>query len=266
VSTGARGMKLSVGVVVLGAFQSVSAFTAGGSKAFQSRPARVSAPIMAGGWGITDISPDGKLMQRVEGQTRRTWSFNDMSKDRVQVAMTSEGRPMTADIQLWIGPDWTPFTLKAYSEDGKVRPIQTIIGTRNKAAMIEVRNIGDYQFPFKAASDYAKGDMAALPKAMPDANPGQRCDGAGAVRSFPLGPAAQRAVVVLKTEGKQLNARIELLNAPNNPKQVFEVFTNNGELNSLCVCFEMPADESNTIRVINQATVEFPCYIHLAEE
>jgi hypothetical protein len=93
----------------------------------------------SGKWGLKDISPDGKFAQRVEGQTRKTWQFNDINQNRVQVAVTSEGRPMKADIQLWIGPDWTPFTLKAYTENGKTRPIQTIIGTRNKAAMIEVR-------------------------------------------------------------------------------------------------------------------------------
>ena len=69
---------------------------------------------------------------------------------------------------------------------------------------------------------------------------------------------------MLNTDGKQLNARVELLNAPNNPKQTFEVFTNNGELNSLCVAFNVP-DASSTLRVINLSSVEFPCYIHLLE-
>ena len=80
---------------------------------------------------------------------------------------------MHADVCLWLGPDWTPFTLKAYSEDGKTRPIQTLIGTRNKAAMIEVRNVFESEFPFKAASNYAKGEMAAVSKEMPSANPGE---------------------------------------------------------------------------------------------
>ena len=44
------------------------------------------------GWAIGDISPDGKLTQRVEGQTRKTWAFNDFSKDRVQ----SRSRPRAA--------------------------------------------------------------------------------------------------------------------------------------------------------------------------
>ena len=129
--------------------------------------------------------------------------------------------------------------------------------------MIEVRNVGEYEFPFKAASNYAKGAMALVPQEIPATTDGVRVDG-GALRSFPLDPSAQQLEVVLNTEGKQLNAKIELLNAPNNPKQTFEVFTNNGELNSLCVCFNTP-DAGNTVRIVNLAPVEFPCYIHLKE-
>jgi len=129
--------------------------------------------------------------------------------------------------------------------------------------MIEVRNIGEYEFPFKAAANYAQGEMAALPLDFPEENPGIRVDG-GALRSFPIDPMAEQLEVVLKTEGRQLNARIELLNAPNNPKQTYECFTNNGVLNSLCVAFNTP-DAGNTVRIVNLATVEFPLYIHLKE-
>jgi len=214
-------------------------------------------------WSMQEITPDGSLVQRVEGKTRKTWKFNDLTKDRVQVALTSEGRPVNSDIQLWLGPDWTPFTMKAYSEDGKLRPIQTLVGTRNKAAMIEVRNNGEYEFPIKAASNYAKGAMATVPQEIPATTAGERVDG-GALRSYPLDPSTEQLEVVIKTDGKQLNARIELLNAPNNPKQTFEIFTNNGELNSLCVCFQCP-DPGNTVRIVNLAPVEFPCNIFLNE-
>jgi hypothetical protein len=129
--------------------------------------------------------------------------------------------------------------------------------------MIEVRNRGEYEFPFNAASNYATDAMSALPAEIPKAHPGERCDG-GALRSFPLEASSEKLEVVLKTEGRQLNARIELLNAPNNPKQTFEVFTNNGDLNSLCVCFDLP-DAGNTVRIVNLAPQEFPCYIHLNE-
>merc|ERR1719506_2961855 len=214
-------------------------------------------------WTLNDITPDGKLAQRVEGKTRKTWKFNDMSRDRVQVALTSSGRPVNADVQLWLGPDWTPMKMKAYSEDGNLRPVQTLVGTRNKAAMIEVRNVGEAEFPISAASNYAQGAMAQLPQEIIATTDGVRVDG-GALRSFPVDPSTKQLEVVLNTDGRQLNARIEILNAPNNPKQTYEIFTNNGELNCLCVCFNV-IDAGATVRVVNLAPVEFPCYIHLNE-
>jgi len=255
-------------LLTLAALQGAAAFTAGVSKAAMPSFARAThiscqEASVKSSWGIEEITPDGSLAQRIEGQTRKTWKFNDYSKDRVQVAVTSEGRPVNADIQLWLGPDWTPMMLKAYSEDGKLRPIQTLVGTRNKAAMIEVKNNGEYEFPLSAASNYAKGAMATVPQEIPATTSGERVDG-GALRSYPLDASTSQLEVVLKTDGRQLNARVELLNAPNNPKQTFEIFTNNGELNSLCVCFNCP-DPGNTVRIVNLAPVEFPCYIHLNE-
>ena len=71
-------------------------------------------------------------------------------------------------------------------------------------------------------------------------------------------PLSDKGVLAAKCTG----AKIELLNAPNNPKQVYEVFTNNGDLNRLVVCFDVP-DAGNTLRVVNLATVEFPCYANI---
>jgi len=215
------------------------------------------------GWTMEDITPDGSLAQRIEGKTRKTWKFSDVSKDRVQVALTSTGRPVHADMQLWIGPNWDPMKLKIYSEDGNLRPVQTLIGTRNKLATIEVKNVGEYEFPIKAAANYAQGAMAQVPQEVIATTPGVRVDG-NALRSFPVDQSTKQLEVVLNTDGRQLNARIELLNAPNNPKQTFEIFTNNGELNCLTVCFNI-VDAGNTVRVVNLAPVEFPCYIHFNE-
>merc|ERR1719243_302420 len=114
-----------------------------------------------------------------------------------------------------------------------------------------------------AASNYAQGAMATVPQEIITTTEGVRVDG-GALRSFPVDPSTKQLEVVLNTDGKQLNARIELLNAPNNPKQTYEIFTNNGELNCLCVCFNI-VDSGNTVRVVNLAPVEFPCYIHFNE-
>merc|ERR1712159_846311 len=99
-------------------------------------------------WDMKEITPDGKLVQRVEGNTRKTWSFNNLCSS---VMLYSVGLVSLAfQGGAAFSADWTPFSLKAYSEDGKLRPIQTLVGTRNKAAMIEVRNVGSDTFPFSA--------------------------------------------------------------------------------------------------------------------
>jgi len=257
---------LGLGLLSLGGGVAMLAMSGASSKE-PSQPPRVNMQSIsmntAADWSMKQITPDGKLKQRVEGTTRKTWKFNDPSKDRVQVCLNSEGRPIHSELQLWLGPDYTPYTLKAYSEDGKLRPVQALVGTRNKSSMIEVRNVGDSTFPFSAASNYAQGAMAALPHEMPETLEGERVDG-GALRSFPIDQASEKVEVMLNTEGRHMKARVELLNAPNNPKQTFEVYTSDGNQNSLCVCFNLP-DQGNTIRIVNLLTVEYPMYIRLNE-
>jgi hypothetical protein len=225
---------------------------------------KARANVKMSAWGMQEISPDGALVQRIEGQTRKTWKFTDTSRDRVQVALGSEGRPVHADVHLWLGPNYTPFSIKAYSEDGKLRPVQALVGTKKKEVTVEVKNVGMSDFPIKAAANYAKGPMAALPIDMPAQGQGERVDGQ-ALRSYPLSPSSKQLEVILNTEGRQLKARVEILNAPNNPKQTFEVYASDGELTSLCVCFDTP-DEGNTVRILNLSPVEFPLNIHLNEK
>jgi hypothetical protein len=47
------------------------------------------------------------------------------------------------------------------------------------------------------------------------------------------------------------------LQGPNNAKQMVSTFTNNGQLNSMYILFNTP-DNGNTVRIINDNTVEFP--------
>jgi hypothetical protein len=204
-------------------------------------------------------------LQRIEGQTRKTWTFGDTSQEDIEVFMTSSGRPIEANVDLWIGPDWTPYNLKAYSEDGNLRPIQTLVGTRNKIATVEIKNTAPMEFPLNAGCNYAVPPLSDVRTKMPETTDGNYIEG-GAIWSLPIKAGMEQVAVLIETDSRQLNAVIEILSGPNNPKQSYKIFTNNGLLNSLYVVFNSVGGEGNTIRIKNIAPVEFPCRVFISTE
>lgn len=244
---------------VLALCASSSAFTIPSPKtsfALHATPEAAEVPVPAPGkpsWALPSISP----VKRVEGESRHTFNFGDISQEVVQVAMETNGRPMNADIEVWIGPDWTPMKLKTYCDDGLVRPVQALVGTRNKAAQVEIRNTGPYEFPLDVACSYAKGPLTEIRSAIPAQQEARYVEG-GAIYSIPFDPSVDQVQVLLNTDTRQLNTVVELLNGPNNIKQQYEIFTNNGLLNSLYVVFNTPGS-GNTVRIKNLAPLEFPC-------
>merc|ERR1712232_255409 len=121
------------------------------------------------------------------------------------------------------------------------------------------------EYPLTAASAYAIAPLADSIKDMPSKGPGRYVEGGSKfIQSFAAD--VDQLQVLLQTDGKMLNAKLELLNGPNNIKQEFEIFTNNGLLNNLFVVFQTPG-AGNSVRVSNLAPMEFPCnvYFHASE-
>jgi hypothetical protein len=188
----------------------------------------------------------------VQGGTLKTWSYASSAVERVQVSLSTEGRPLDADIELWQGPDNTPVKMRVYSEDGNYRPFNAVLETPSAPNTIAVRNIGQIEFPLAAsmiANDVEEpiSDFAATAMTVQG----------GAIRTYPFAPDVQRIELMLKTDGRPLNARIELLQGPNNNKQVIELYADDGLARPFFAIIDT-VGAGNVVRIANTAPIEFP--------
>jgi len=191
----------------------------------------------------------------VQGGSLKTCSF-DTSVNRVSVLLKTTGRPLNANVELWQGPDNSPQTMAVYLEDGEIRPFRVTIESPGSSNAVAIRNTGQMEFPLTAGIET---DMSGRtgPSASLLANSKYRTVQGGAVYTTPF-PASVRSVqIALRTDGRPLNARVELLQGPNNNKQVMEVYTEDGQARPFYVIVECPGS-GNVVRIVNTSTVEFP--------
>jgi hypothetical protein len=189
----------------------------------------------------------------LQGGSLRTWSETTGSVERVQVLMRTEGRPLNANVELWHGPDNTPLKMAIYSEDGGLRPFNAIIETPTGQNTIAIRNTGQMEFPLTALVEPGVKNVA---KTLLDMGGTKTIQG-GAILTYPFDHAVASVQVLLKTGGRPLNVRIELLQGPNNDKQVIDIYTEDGLERPFFAVIETPGT-GNVVRIVNTATVEFP--------
>jgi len=212
----------------------------------------VSAPMGAAQATGARPMPEVDSTILVQGGSLRTWSYRSPAVEQVQVVLGTEGRPLDADIELWHGPDNTPVKMRVYCENGQLRPFSAVIETPRGPNTVAIRNIGQIEFPIAAN---VVADDVDMPSA--DAHSMATTVQGGALRTYPFDPTVDSVEVLIKTDGRPLNARIELLQGPNNNKQVIELYTEDGCDRPFFCILETPG-AGNVVRIVNTSPVEFP--------
>ena len=229
-----------------------------------------------GGAMVSSPKPTRELMRtqdlvRVQGNTLKTWSFTKSEIDRVQVLMKTNGRPLNANLDLWEGPDNNPTKITIYVEDGEARPFNAIFETPGQQNAVAIYNSARMEYPLDACvvpetldsvttsiagSMDPTDSMMGLVDGLASRVVGRVVQG-GAVYTKPFDPVVQSIQVLLRTDGRPMNARVELIQGPNNPKQVMEIYSEDGLERPLFAIFESPGT-GNLIRIINTSTMEYP--------
>ena len=191
----------------------------------------------------------------IQGSSLRTCSF-DQSVERVQVLLKTEGRPLNSNVELWQGPDNTPQKINVYIEDADLRPFRCVIETPGGSNAVCIRNTGNMEFPLAACVDGDVDTDVSAAEILGRTSRGRNIQG-GAVHTTPFNANVQSVQILLKTDGRPMNARIELLQGPNNNKQVMEVYVEDGQTRPFFAVVETPGS-GNVVRIVNTSTMEYP--------
>jgi hypothetical protein len=212
-------------------------------------------------YGDSDVKPTV-----IQGDSLRTWSFTTNQIQSVQVSLFTEGRPLSANVDVWTGPDSTPQRMSVYLEDGSIRPFNAVVfvpgSVGGQKHAVAVKNTGEMAFPIKAAVEV--GSIFASPEFSMDevakqlfaSHQGKTIQG-GSVKTIPFSPSVASIQLLLTSDGRPLDARIEMLQGPDNVKQVMEIHAEDGSTRPFFAIIETPG-YGNVVRIKNVGPMEFP--------
>lgn len=192
------------------------------------------------------------------GKVLRTWSL-PFATEYAQVLIKTDDRTLHADLQLWEGPDNIPQKMNVYVGYGRKRPIRALIATPESNSAIALRNVGPLEYPVGAGLGVDTDGSAGLGKLVDEMrdHPDTRIIQGGSVQNFPVPYSVSSMAIYLGSDGRPVNAKVELLQGPNSIKISLEHYAEDGALRPLFLVIQTPGAD-NVIRVMNTAPSEFP--------
>mmetsp|Transcript_9985 Transcript_9985/g.20658 ORF Transcript_9985/g.20658 Transcript_9985/m.20658 type:complete len:255 (-) Transcript_9985:295-1059(-) len=209
--------------------------------------------------------PDVDGTIRIQGGTMNTFKVDPQSK-KVHVLLKSNGRPTTAEVNLWHGPDYTPMMIKAYLMDGKQFPLNIVVKPKGLGIdTVQILNTAEMELPINTAVDQGEGSTYYhAPDDLIASSTPHLIQGNFMVQSYPLDPTLNRVQVGLHaTETKNVKFYLELLKGPNEVKQSIEFYASNGYKTPFYAVFDTPDSAQYTVRIINKYPVEFPIHAYV---
>lgn len=166
----------------------------------------------------------------------------------MHVLLKTDGRPLVADIVLWHGAVSTPHKMKVYAEDGAKYTFSTLVNKTRNPNTVCIKNRGHLEFPLHACvgPDKEAGDfcLAATKDGKSEVIQG------GFLCSYPFDHDVDSVAVLIKTNNRPLNARIELLQRPKSNKQALELYTEDGLDRPFIAVVHTPGS-GNVVQVVN---------------
>ena len=205
--------------------------------------------------------------QRIQGNSLQTYGNYGGSNT---VDLTTDGRDMYANVEMWAGPDNTAQKVSLYSQDGSQYRVRTTFST-NQQNSVAIRNQGNLEFPISASvtSQPYMGSFGATQAQSSNTAQaaregyGQRklIQGEGMVETFTIDAEVQSIKVVLETEGMPLYANVELLQGPNNAKVLGDVY-NDGVHGPFEAVIDTPG-VSSVLRITNTGPMAYPFHAYV---
>jgi hypothetical protein len=246
-------MKVSSGsILALGVLQSFSwsanAFNVQSQKAIspivlRSSNGEFTPPVESKDDEIAELAktmyPINPTYETVQGGgTVRTYQMPEWATN-AQMAFKTNGRPLRATAQLWIGPIRTTHTMAINCMDGTKTPYMSTISFKKLAPVIRVLTSDSLEYPVEASvwvPPPERGDRIkqTIEEIWEEATAEEKkliqgadvSGGNGAVRTWEI-PADVKSVQLVAwskdTSKKSLKAKIEVLQGPNNKMQDYDL-------------------------------------------